>query len=71
MTLQEVKQIRDNLMNAILQLNLIMLDHSIGDASYSHDTHRAQLMTELKYWDKIYISKLWGGRRIRQDMKSV
>ncbi len=71
MTLQEVKTIRDKYMNAILQLNMNMLTHSLNGASYDHDAHRDSLEKAFQYWDTMYNRKISGGRTRRLDRKAV
>lgn len=71
MTLEQVKTLRDKYYNALLDLDLKQLDHSIGDASYSHDTHRTSLQESFKFWDDLYNKKLSGGTTARLNKKAV
>lgn len=71
MTLAEVKAIRDKYYNELLAEYPMRPTHSIGDASYSHDEHRSNLLEQLKFWDNLYNVKLSGGTTLRMNKKSV
>ena len=71
MTLGQVQAVRDKYYNAIMDLDLIQLDHSIEGASYSHDTHRDSLQKAFEYWSSLYDRKASAGATARLDKKAV
>jgi hypothetical protein len=71
MTLAQVQAVRDKYYNALLALDLNMLNHSIDEASYDFDSHRDSLQRAFTYWDNLYNRKSSGGRTRRLDRKSV
>lgn len=71
MTLEQVGVIRDKYYAAILELDLSLMNHSIGDASYENDSHRTALEERFKFWDELYTAKANAGGRHRLNKKAI
>lgn len=71
MTLQEISVIRQRYYDAIMALDLSLMDHEIGDARYDNDAHRDSLQKAFLYWDTLYNRKSGAGTQLRLGMKVV
>lgn len=71
MTLAQVKALRDKYYQALLDYPAIAEDHSISDASYSHDGHRENLQKQFEFWDKLYNVKSGAAQGARLGTKAV
>ncbi len=72
MTLAEIKVLRDKYYQALLDLDVTAMNHSIGDASYENDSHRTAIEEGFKKWDELYTAKLGAGQpRQRTNKKAI
>lgn len=71
MTLDQVQVIRDKYYQALLDLDVNQLNHSINGASYDWDSHRESLEKQFEYWDNLYNVKAAAGTTRRLNKKAV